>query len=557
MGWLTELAQRQRVPLAISLLVIFPILTYYLSTTLFFRKINRKGSKKAPPTVPYWIPGVYHAVGLISRPSTYFATYVNEYGNHGPCIVKAGRLSYTIVRDSNHVQRILDAMGQLTTNFERAEVYDKVLGTPKPTIECYRRHATKSEESDQINIAHFDLPQRYLTGPALHLLADKYIAIFRHNMSNKMFQIDSWTQIEDLWSFFQIEITRATTEMLFGSTLLKQYPKVSQDFWKLEANTEHFLPGLPRFTVSSVYDVRDRLLEGLKKWLQATHGGTDFAKIDEDDPVWDENKGSKFIQERDGIFSEMPSFNYKSRAAEILNVMQSSNSTTMPSTFWCVVEVLRNPDLAKYLKSEIARYYNPESGTYNIDAITRIPIIESIDAEIGRLRMATRTIRTNEGDSLELDDSWAIPKGTSVIMFSHDLGLNTEQWAKARPQTVARPLEEFWAERFLVSDKTSSTRQSKRHRDCISTGTFSLEGLASLNIPFGGGPSSLPTRSLAKAVEAATLAVLLTEFEVQLCEPDYVDHIVPCIREVAYGTVKPLDKIAIRLRKRRPGEKLK
>ena len=210
----------------------------------------------------------------------------------------------------------------MTTNFQRAEMYDKVFGAAKVTIESYKNLGLNSDETDQINHAHFDLPRKYLTGSSLVSLADVYISAFRRNMSNKMFQLDSWTQIEDLWSFFEIEITRATNETLFGSALLKQYPKITQDFWKLEANVENFLPGMPRLTVSGVYDVRDKLLEGLTKWLQATHGGTDFAKVGKNDPEWDASKGSKYFQERDEVFSKMASFNYQSRASEALSVMQ-------------------------------------------------------------------------------------------------------------------------------------------------------------------------------------------------------------------------------------------
>jgi hypothetical protein len=222
----------------------------------------------------------------------------------------------------------------------------------------------------------------------------------------------------------------------------------------------------------------------------------------------------------------------------------------VPSTLWCIIEVLRNPVLVKHLKSELLRYYNPESGSYNIEAITNLPIVESIYAEIARLRTATRTIRTNEGGNLKLDDTWTLPRGMSAIMFSQDLGLNSEHWKKAQPHTVTHPLEEFWAERFLIADKSTSMRTSKRRKDDIATGTFSLSGLASLHLPFGDG-----LFSLAKICQAAILAVLLTEFDIQLCDLDDVEQVLPPLREVAYGTVKPLDKIAVRIRKRKPGEK--
>jgi hypothetical protein len=149
-------------------------------------------------------------------------------------------------------------------------------------------------------------------------------------MSNKMFQLDTWTQIEDLWSFFEIDITRACNEALFGSQLMKQYPKVTQDFWKLQANVEHFIPGLPRFTVSGIYEVRDRVLERLEKWLQATHGGEDFAKLGKNDPDWDESRGSKYFQERDQVLSTLSSFGYQSRAAETLGVMQRYACANVP-----------------------------------------------------------------------------------------------------------------------------------------------------------------------------------------------------------------------------------
>ena len=226
-----------------------------------------------------------------------------------------------VIRDPKHVERIL-ASDKATTNFQRAEMYDKVFGVSRVALQSYKSLGIESEQTRQINYAHFDLPQKYLTGTSLASLADIYISAFRRNMSNKMFQQDSWTQIEDLWSFFEIEITRAANETLFGSALMKHYPKITQDFWKLDSNIEHFLPGLPRLTVSGVYELRDKVLEGLKKWLQATHGGTDFAKFEKDDSEWDESRGSKYFQERDAVFSGMPSHDYQSRAAEALSTMQ-------------------------------------------------------------------------------------------------------------------------------------------------------------------------------------------------------------------------------------------
>lgn len=213
------------------------------------------------------------------------------------------------------------ASDHLTTNFVRQEMFDKVFGIPKSCLEVYKGLDAKKDEFEQLQHASLTLPRKYLVGSSLISLADIYVSTLRRNMSNKMFQTETWTQIEDLSSFFELEITRAVAETLFGSALIKQYPKIAQDFWKLETNIQHFLPGLPRLTVSGVYGIRDRLLENFKKWLQATHGGTDFGKIGQDDPVWDESRGSKYVQERDTVLAGMPSFNYQARAAEMLGML--------------------------------------------------------------------------------------------------------------------------------------------------------------------------------------------------------------------------------------------
>jgi len=222
----------------------------------------------------------------------------------------------------------------------------------------------------------------------------------------------------------------------------------------------------------------------------------------------------------------------------------------MPSTFWYIIETLRNPALTNYLSKEVGKHCLPASDSFDIAAITALPIIQSMHAEIGRLRMATGTVRTNEVHNFKLDEKWLIPKGMNIMIFSHDLALNTELWAKARPQTVERPLDEFWAERFLIPEKPASGAKSTTVPEKIGSGRFSMEDVEALHTTFGGGQHLCPGRYLARAVQAGTLAVLLCEYEIELSDPDDVELILPSVRELAYGTVKPLDKIRVRIRKR-------
>jgi hypothetical protein len=199
------------------------------------------------------------------------------------------------------------------------QVYDKVMGSPKAALPLY---AGIGEGSEEVSYAHLTLPRVFLSGAPLIPVADVYIRTLRRQLGNKMIQTKTWTEIEDLWSFFQNEITRATLETIFGSTLLKQYPKLVKDFWEFDSNIENFTKALPRFILPDAYSARDRLHENLEKWLKSAHEGDDFAKVGEEDPVWNESMGSKFFQARDEIFAKIPAMDYRARAAEALGIMQ-------------------------------------------------------------------------------------------------------------------------------------------------------------------------------------------------------------------------------------------
>ncbi|KAF2648308.1 cytochrome P450 [Lophiostoma macrostomum CBS 122681] len=529
-------------------LILAPFLIQYLSTTFFYRRARSISKSKTPPTLPYSIPGIFHVFGLLRHgPPVFFANAIREYGDFAPFVIKAGPTHFLIIRSAEHVKKVFQSVKQMTVTDFHAQIYEKIMGTPKEAVQLYQDIGKGRKESDAIDHAHLALPRQYFSGTALVSMVDVYIATLRRNMSNKMIQEKFWTEIEDMWSFFQNEIARATMETIFGSELLRMHPRIVRDFWEFDKNVEQLFRGLPRFMMPTAYNTRDRLVGNLSIWLQSVHPGTDFAKTAEEDPEWDAKSGSKFFQARDAVFANN-TLDYQARAAEALAIMQGSTSNTMPSTFWFILETLRNTELNKYIHSEIKGLFDPVSGKYDVGTLTSLPIIQSMHAEIGRLRMATGTLRQCQVDGFQLDEDWSLPKGVQVMIFSHDLALNTPLWASARPQTVERPLEEFWPERFIVPDKPAREKRGQ-----IRTGRFSMEGIGALHSTFGGGSHLCPGRYLAKAIQAATLVVLLCEYEVLLPDPESVEESMPPLREVAIGQIRPLEKVRVRIRKRRVG----
>jgi hypothetical protein len=221
-----------------------------------------------------------------------------------------------VLRDPAHVKKVATA-SKLRTSQE-SHINEVIFG---PSKTGPSRANAKNANNELDEHARTALAQKYLTGPSLTTMVDHYVSILSRNLNDKMFQRGSWTQIEDFWSFFEQVLTRCSIETHFGSAIFKQYPGLIKDFWKFEDAIDSFIPGMPQLLVLTAHtEPRNRLLQGIGKWLKANHSGSEFAKITAEDPDWDEYKGSKFVQERDDVLAKT-SLDVEARAAEMLSVM--------------------------------------------------------------------------------------------------------------------------------------------------------------------------------------------------------------------------------------------
>ncbi|KAI4704384.1 hypothetical protein J4E81_001450 [Alternaria sp. BMP 2799] len=474
--------------LILALLIIAPALTYYRKTYVFYTTAKDKDSLgKLPPQIPYSVPIASQYLGFVlNGQQKYFAKLIAEYGNFAPFLV----LDFAVLRDPEHTKKVMQA--------------------------CYRKDLKKKYKDAAVNAQEFLMTQRgvttckYLEGSSLATMTNLYTDILSRNMNDKMFQISSWTQIEDVWSFLQQVLTRCSLELLFGSAILKQYPGLIKDYWKFEDAIQDYLSVQYLFRPAPYKEPLERLWQGVEKWLKVNHSGTEFAKTGPDDADLDEYRGSKFIQELDDTIAskQLP---FEARIAEMLDVMHHSNIELIPCAIWTTIELLRKPYLA-----------------------------EQISAMVSTSKSAKAAAE------------WTLPRNCTGISFSRDLALNTKVWAKARPRTVEKPLEEFWAERFLTPEKdTSKAHGQRKSRSSMNEARFDTQDLELLVPAIGDEMAFDPASHYFRAMQAATMAVLVNEFEIQLCDPDLIDAAMPELRESAFGLVQPKEKIAVRIRKRK------
>jgi hypothetical protein len=236
--------------------------------------------------------------------------------------VNAGPQSFLVVHNPEHVRKILDSPEEVTQDASRLEVFDKIFGSPQYALDFYAFKDVSETQKQALKRAHVDLTREHLTGEPLSKNVDTYASILSDNLNDKMFQVGSWTQVEDSWSFLQQVVTRCILMSLFGGDIFKQYPGVIKDYWEFANAIEGFVPGMPRYWVpGAVPTVRERLLSGIEKWLRANHSGSEFARITDEDPVWDSLRGSKFIQERDDVLAKTECMDVPARAAEMLGLI--------------------------------------------------------------------------------------------------------------------------------------------------------------------------------------------------------------------------------------------
>jgi hypothetical protein len=210
----------------------------------------------------------------------------------------------------------------VTPAVARLESFDKVYGSPRAALDLYANEGILIAEGSALQHAHVTVFQRHLTGVSLLANIEPYMTILSSSLNDKMFQVGSWTQIEDSWSFLRQVITRCHFTWFFGKDIFKQYPGIVKDYWEFVDAFEGFIPGLPRYWVpGAASQVRERLLQGIEKWLKANHSGSEFARIIDSDPVWDELKGLKFLQERDDTLAQLDCMDVKARAAEMLSII--------------------------------------------------------------------------------------------------------------------------------------------------------------------------------------------------------------------------------------------
>jgi hypothetical protein len=213
-----------------------------------------------------------------------------------------------LVSAPEHFDTLLKAGRNLSPKPGIAVTMENMFGTPASAAKIYKADTSgiaanalpgsSVEPQNRVFYHQHAAAHKYLSGQALRAMTERFMDFLAQDMAGDAAITEEWTEGPDLFVFFQKQVFCAATRALFGPWLLRLNPSFSEDFWKYVDETPTLLKGLPRVMAPAAYAVRDRVLDGIKKWHKYASEHSDYRVNGPEAPEWDEFWGSKYLKIR-------------------------------------------------------------------------------------------------------------------------------------------------------------------------------------------------------------------------------------------------------------------
>ncbi|PSN67991.1 cytochrome P450 [Corynespora cassiicola Philippines] len=368
---------------------------------------------------------------------------------------------------------------------------------------------------------------------------------------------DGWVEREDLLRFVYEIVGLAVIEALCGPLLLECNPTFVEDFWVYDAKVPFMARAVPRWVMPKAYRARETLLKQLKNWY--TTARSRFKKeglgSDGDSSAW----GSEMMRERQEVLLKVDGQDDASVAAIDLGFIWASVSNVLNATTWATLHMFQDQGLLQQVRSSLDNIIITDEASHEIPtaSLEKDPLLSSIYAETLRFYGKSFLVVSSPHENIEVGGRWVLPKGEIGLVNSHCSHMDKTFW---NTRNGKHPVDEFWAERFVQhpTDPDSGPvkpdlRSELKMEKNSEGGTrqegpfFSLDGLDSAWIPYGGGYKKCPGRFLAKSAIMMTCALIAETFDLEIPAND----VKTSPWKFGMGILRPKNAIPFRIRKRK------
>lgn len=232
-----------------------------------------------------------------------------------------------------------------------------------------------------------------------------------------------------------------------------------------------------------------------------------------------------------------------------------------------ILESLLRPDVLSRTRDEIAKALDAsKTGVKGLDIAKLLsqPFLQSIYAEELRMRAGVAIQRAPVVDNFKIG-AWDFPRDQMILASSWHEHRDKDVWNEGPVKGIMHPVEEFWAERFLVypDDPSSGPRKpdskskanvrfsdNEKNYPKVEGGNepvFTVDPMQGSFMPYGGGMKMCPGRFYAKQEIMVATAMFLTMFDIELEKKELPQ---PDMTYYPFGVVPPLGKFPASMRRR-------
>ena len=564
----------------------------------------------------------------------------NRFGTSHPIRINLGIEEVFLVAGAQNLKTVWKNSQWLTAKAGHLIGLYTILDTPKRSLDFYRAdssgigkkplpHSNVLPEHRVWHLTHQPIID-CLSGAKLNLLSKE----FQDCMARRIEQCQighEWIDMPDLYTFIYSEIIQVQLELLCGTLFLEHNPNFVQDFKSFNRAMIHLRRGLPRWMTPGSCRTRDACLRSVKKWHEALKVHDPNRLVDTGE-IQSPRFGNEMMRLRQRIMAKMGAMDEDAAASADLGMLWAwvppyrftgslqlarrtmleahficfdtdrwyrLNANPATATFWLLFEIVRDPSLHPAIFHAIDASICPPPNSCTLHDVTKLrtsksksphlsnqllndsPLLQSMYAETLRLRISILAIQSAEFGAFNFNQ-WVFPKDR-LILISSRIAHMDKFWNSGRHGE--RPVDEFWAERFLVwndkptqnaapveplaknhtevrgsckpsgimpSDRCSYTAQ-RRDATAYEKARFSMAGLAGMWVPYGGGPGICPGRHFAKNVMLLASALMFYTFDMELMQGEEPRPAMD-MRYYGLGALPPKGAIPFRIRRRADGK---
>lgn len=501
------------VPIVLSLILLITVHLY--TTNRYHRSLSAARGTKAtpPPPIPYTVPWLGHAIAFLApRPGQYWTQLFHSHPREtGACSLVLGGKHAHMIFSPSAVQALFKARGPGRDGFN-LEIAHLGLGVEMKEAQKYfgmgegPDHTGKTPVQQAEEMNHKYLLERKsvneLTAGFTRVLRDQLLAELHSQKEDSAGA--GVEKTERLNDWLQERIFRASTVAFLGSRILEIYPTLREDFFAFDRHMLTMFFRVPKFLSPTAYNVRERALDGLTRWQEKMQGESHGDPVDPDGVIdWEPVFGSRANRAKQRYYISR-GLSLKARAGMDLGFLFGLSSNAIPAAGWMLMHILNphgDPTLKGRVMEELASAERGD-GLLDIPTLGALPLLQSVFHEVLRLYadlLVTRELR--EDLILPLDDA-----GKRKVLLEKDSVVMAPSWLGHHDATVWSdpPCEQFCAERFLSTDSETGKP------------VFSTSGTTGKLFPFGGGKTMCPGRVFAKQEVLASVAMVLSMFEIEV-----------------------------------------